>query len=241
MVAENMHFRPSVGMVARRVAAGDAGEPLHMLVHAGAVRKPESWVADKEKLGGGVFVDIGIHYVRALRLLLGEPDTVSAFQPMQLNTRMTGEDGLQVIFRSEIGWQSHFLTTWSAGLGRIPDIVVIGDGGTFHLWPMAGFYDYYPVAPRPLVRMLGYVRPHWLQEKLIRPTMHRERVRFGGADDGYVEQMREFLAAVEQRRPFATPPEDGYRDLEIVNCCYASLERGQPAPIPPQNVDPNRA
>lgn len=233
MVAENMHFRPSLGLVAERIAAGHLGEPLHLLVHAGTVRRDEGWVTEKAKLGGGVFVDIGIHYVRAMRLLLGEPDEVSAFQPMQINTRMDGEDGLQALFSSRYGWQGHFLTTWSAVLGRIPDIVVVGDAGTIHLWPMTGYYDYYPVAPRPLVRLLGYVRPYALQAKLIRPAMQRERVRCGGPDDGYVEQMREFLTAVVENRQPVAAAEEGRRDLEIVVGCYEAMDTGRRVAIPP--------
>lgn len=231
MVAENMHFRPSLGMVARRIAAGDAGEPLHFLGHAGTARQVEGWQAERDKLGGGVFMDIGIHYVRAMRLLMGEPDRVTAFRPMQVNPRMEGEDGLQVVFSSSVGWQSHILTTWSAMPGILPDIVVMGDGGTFHLWPGAGYYDYYPTAPRPLVRMLQYVRPYSLQARLLRPTMQRERVRFPGPDAGYIEQMREFLGAVnEGRLPVATA-EDGRRDLELVLRTYDALETGNAAVI----------
>jgi len=233
MVAENMHFRTSIRLVAERIAAGDAGEPLHLLVHAGSIRRPENWVADKQKLGGGVFMDIGIHYVRALRILLGEPDAVMAFRPMQLNTRMTGEDGLEAVFSSRVGWQSHFLTSWSAVPGMVPDIILAGELGTFHLWPLAGYYDFYPVAPRPLTRLIGYVRPYSLQNLLMKPVLQRERVTFSGPDDGYAGQMREFLSAVLEGRQPVSPARDGRRDLEIVLRCYEAMESGQRVAIPP--------
>ncbi len=117
MVAEDMHFRPSVAFVARRIELGDIGEPLHMVVRCGAVRHPEGWAADREKLGGGVFMDIGVHFVRAIRLLMGEPDSVFATRPMQVNTRMTGEDSLNVLFESRYGWQAHILGDVGASVG----------------------------------------------------------------------------------------------------------------------------
>lgn len=237
MVAENMHFRTSVRLVAERISAGDAGEPLHLLVHAGTVRRPTEWAAEKEKLGGGTFMDIGIHYVRAMRLLMGEPDEVTAFRPMQINTQMTGEDGLQVIYGSRFGWQSHFLTTWSSVLGKLPDIILAGDKGTFHLWPMSGYFDFYPVAPRALMRLLEYVRPYSLQARLMRPELQRIRIRFAGPDDGYAHQMREFLTAVSEGRPPITPPEDGRRDLEIVLKSYQSMEGNTRVAIPPPSSD----
>jgi predicted dehydrogenase len=233
MVAENMHFRTSVRLVTERILLGDAGEPLHLLVHTGTSRRPENWVADREKLGGGVFMDIGVHYVRAMRLLMGEPEEVGAFRPLQVNTRMTGEDGLQVMFKSSVGWQGHFLTTWSAVLGQLPDLILLGDRGTFHLWPLRGYYDFYPVAPRPLTRLLQYVRPYALQRLLMRPGLQRERIRFRGPDDGYAAEMREFLTAVAENRTPATRAEDARRDLEIVLRCYESMESGQSRVIDP--------
>jgi predicted dehydrogenase/flavin reductase (DIM6/NTAB) family NADH-FMN oxidoreductase RutF len=171
MVAENMHFRPTLRAVAERVRAGDAGEPLQMIALTGARRITEGWVAEREKLGGGVFMDIGIHYVRAMRLLMGEPDRVIAFRSMQVNTKMGGEDGLTAHFSSHYGWHSQILTTWAGTIGIAPDIILVGDRGTFHLWPLRGYFDYYPSAPRPLTALLSYVRPYWLQERLMRPEL----------------------------------------------------------------------
>jgi predicted dehydrogenase len=63
--------------------------------------------------------------------------------------------------------------------------------------------------------------------------MQRERVRCGGPDDGYVEQMREFLTAiVEDRQPVAAA-EEGRRDLEIVVGCYEAMDTGRRVAIPP--------
>ncbi len=92
MVAEDMHFRPGVAAAVSRIERGDLGQPLYMLAHAGGMRRPTGWAAQKELMGGGVMMDIGVHYVRGLRLLMGEPDRVMATRAMQLNTKMSGED-----------------------------------------------------------------------------------------------------------------------------------------------------
>ncbi len=228
MVAENMHFRPSVAFAAGRIALGDIGEPLHMVVRCGAVRRPEGWAADREKLGGGVFMDIGVHFVRAVRLLMGEPDSAFASRPMQVNTRMTGEDGLSVLFESRYGWQAHIFATWSHRWGAGPDIVVAGDKGTFHLWPDKRYVEFYPVAPTPLMKLIGYVRPYRLQEWLMRPGLERVRMRIPGPkESGYKAEFREFLAAIAEGREPVTPAEDGRRDLEIVLRAYDSLAAGE--------------
>ncbi|MGO9258024.1 MAG: Gfo/Idh/MocA family protein [Bryobacteraceae bacterium] len=244
MVAENMHYRPTLGAVCRRALAGDLGEPLHMLAQTGAPRHPEGWVADREKLGGGVFMDIGIHYVRAMRLLLGEPGQVAAFRPMQVRTEMSGEDGFSAIFSNPRGWQCQIVTTWAATLGKLPDIILVGSRGTFQLWPRTGYFDYYPIAPRPFAKLIGHVRPYWLRAKLLRPEVQRVRVHVGGPDNGYREEMCAFLNAIAAGKagPESAAMESAHaarRDLEIVLCAYRSMESGRTEEIPPWITDPS--
>jgi predicted dehydrogenase len=135
MVAEDMHFRPSVREAVACISRGEVGEPLYLLVHAGGIRRPQGWAADKIRMGGGVLIDIGVHYIRGLRLLMGEPDRVLASRSMQINTKMLGEDSVHLIFSSRFGWEAAMLLTWSSPRGNLPDMVLAGDEGTLHLWP----------------------------------------------------------------------------------------------------------
>lgn len=225
MVAENMHFRSAIHETVARIDKGDLGEPLYMLVHGGGIMRPTGWKRDKAKMGGGVLMDIGVHYIRAMRLIMGEPDEVFASRAMQINTRLSGEDSVQLVFSNKVGWEAHMLLSWASPRGTLPDIIVAGDEGTVALWPTKRTIEFYPVESKPLTRMLGYVRPHWLQAKLMRPELQRTRIRTGrGVPPAYVAQMQEFLACVAAGRPPATPPEDARRDLEIVLACYESLQ-----------------
>jgi predicted dehydrogenase/flavin reductase (DIM6/NTAB) family NADH-FMN oxidoreductase RutF len=239
MVAEDMHFRPTLALARRLIDAGDIGEPLQMFAQTGGMRRPEGWALQKDRLGGGVFMDLGVHYVRAMRMLMGEPDAATAFPGMQINTKMQGEDSLGVVFRSRFGWTAHLFATWSANLGIVPDIVVLGECGTLHLWPCRAYLDYYPAAPRPMVRILSFVRPYSLQEKLIRPAMQRVRMRLSRQETtGYIDEMREFLSAIAEDREPATTACDARRDLEIILACYQAMETGQEATIPPGSTSP---
>jgi len=173
-----------------------------------------------------------VHYIRAMRLLFGEPDWALALAHMRVNTKITGEDGIQVIFHSRFGWNASLLATWSYNYGALPDIVVFGDRGTFHIWARRRYVDYYPVAPRPITKILGYVRPYWLQSRLMRPARQRVRIPIEGDDmTGYSGEMREFLAAVCEEREPVTTPADARRDVEIVLSAYESLRSGQRAAI----------
>jgi len=233
MVAEDMHFRPAIREAVACIARGDVGEPLYLLVHAGGIRRPQGWAAERDRMGGGVLIDIGVHYVRGLRLLMGEPDRVLASRSMQINTKMLGEDSVQLMFSSRYGWQAHMLLTWSSLRGDLPDIVLAGDQGTLHLWPGKRYLDYYPAAPRVLPQVISYLRPYWLQEKLLRPRMQRLRITLPNRDGtGYLGEMQEFLAAIAQERIPATPPEDARRDLEIILRSYEALAQGGWSEIP---------
>lgn len=146
---------------------------------------------------------------------------------MQVNTKMSGEDSMTALFESRYGWQAHLMATWSALPGSGPDIVVLGEKGTFHLWPRARYVDLYPAAPTLRSRAVSLVRPCRLQDWLTRPGLQRVRLKTGGGDrTGYPVEMREFLAAIlEGRQPVVTP-EDARRDLELVFRAYESARSG---------------
>jgi predicted dehydrogenase len=234
MVAEDMHFRPAIREAFERIVSGDVGEPLYFFGHAAGVRRPRGWAAQAERMGGGVLMDMGVHYVRALRLLLGEPNAVVASKAMQIDTKISGEDSVQVLFSSEAGWEAHMLLSWATLRGHLPDIVIAGEKGTIHLWPGASYIDLYPVDPPLVPRLLSFVRPYWLQEKLMRPRFGRVRISLPEREgSGYLGEIREFVAAVAEERQPTTPPEDGRRDLEIVLRCYDALAQSNKVRIVP--------
>jgi predicted dehydrogenase len=237
MVAEDMHFRPAIRESFRRIVEGDVGEPLYFLAHVAGIRRPRGWASETARMGGGVLIDMGVHYVRALRLLMGEPDTVFASRAMQIDTKTAGEDSVQVIFSSKAGWEAHMLFSWASLRGHLPDIVISGEKGTLHLWPGKSYVDLYPVDPPFVPRMLSLVRPYWLQEKLMRPQFGRIRISLPEKEgSGYPGEFREFLAAVAEEREPASPPEDGRRDLEIVLGCYDALAQGRSVQLEPLRV-----
>jgi predicted dehydrogenase/flavin reductase (DIM6/NTAB) family NADH-FMN oxidoreductase RutF len=226
MVAEDMHFRPAVREAVRQIESGLVGEPVYLLVHVAGMRRPLGWKADPARAGGGVWMDQGVHYVRAVRLLMGEPDRVLATRGMQVHTKGEAEDSLQVLLSSCFGWQAHVFASWIANRGPLPDMVVHGEKGVLHLYPGRPFLDFFPNAPTGLSRALSYVRPYSLQERLRRPWQQRRRISLRDEDlTGYVHEMREFLSAVAEGRPLVTPAADGRRDLEVVLAGYESLER----------------
>jgi predicted dehydrogenase len=232
MVAENFHFRPALREAARAIERGDIVEPLYFKAHAGGMMSPSGWKADAELMGGGVLMDIGVHYIRALRLTMGEPDRVLVTRAQQVNTKMGGDDSVQALFSSRRGWQAHMLLSWSSPRGHSPDVIISGDKGVLQLWPDAAFVELYPAEPQFLTELVSMIRPAWLSEKLMSPALQRVRLPIPDADRlGYLTEIREFVAAVAEGRPPVTPAVDGRRDLEIVLQGYESLRTEAWAPI----------
>jgi predicted dehydrogenase len=204
-----------------------------MKVHAGGILRARGWKADAALMGGGVLMDLGIHYVRALRLIMGEPDQVLATRAMQIDTKMAGEDSAQVLFKSPYGWEAHFLLNWAGPRGHSPDIIVSGDRGVLHLWPGRGYYDYMPAEEPEWMRFVPYIRPRWLAERLERPERLQQRRRIESEDTlGYLTEVREFLAAVGEKRAPVSDPRDGVRDLEVVLRAYESMNSGRWVEVP---------
>jgi len=233
MVAEDMHFRPAVREAVRAIGRGWIGEPLYLLAHIAGAMRPSGWKGNVTEAGGGIWMDNGVHYVRALRLLMGEPGRVFASRAMQVNTKVQGEDSFQVLFDSEAGWQAHMFLSWAASRGPLPDMVVHGEQGVLHLFPRKSYFDFYPNAPTSISKLLSLVRPYWLQEKLRRPGQQRRRVALRDNDlTGYVYEVREFLSAMTEDRQPVSPPEDARRDLEIVLDGYRALDSQQWVTVP---------
>jgi predicted dehydrogenase len=147
---------------------------------------------------------------------------------MQIDTKISGEDSVQLIFSNSVGWEGHLILSWASARGHLPDIVIAGEKGTIHLWPGTSYIDLYPQDPPLIPRLLSMVRPYWLQEKLMRPQFGRVRISLPGKEaSGYQAEVREFLAAVAEDREPASPPEDARRDLEIVLSAYEALAQKQ--------------
>jgi predicted dehydrogenase/flavin reductase (DIM6/NTAB) family NADH-FMN oxidoreductase RutF len=227
MVAENMHFRPSIATAAELLKIGTFGEPLHLNVRGGGMMKLHGWKGDASKMGGGIIIDFGIHYIRMLRILLGEPSRVLASCGMQSNLLMEGEDSAQLLFEGHSGWRAHFFLTWSSHLGNGPDVELYGTKASARFWAFRPYFDILGPDTSALSRLLPMLRPAFLREKIgVIREEGRTRVHLNEGDGGaaYTWEIKEFLAAIAEKRKPVSTFADARRDLEIVEAAYSSLK-----------------
>lgn len=230
MVSDNLHCQPAIIETRRRLENGSLGRPLHLLANSFGLHQPEQgWRMRQGEMGGGLLMDAGVRPIRAMRLLLGEPESVFAVRGPQVNAAMEGEDNVHVIFSGEPGWKAHVLLSWAARRGNLPEYVLLTEKASLHMWMNAGHMDVYPAAPGGMARAVSHVRPYWLKDRLSRPWMERTRVRLTTTDvSGHSQQMKEFLTAIESGSASHESAQQGRRDLEIILQAYRSMEIGSP-------------
>jgi UDP-N-acetyl-2-amino-2-deoxyglucuronate dehydrogenase len=105
MVAENSHYWPEVTRARELIDAGAIGEVLTIRACANSplLREPfyrgeRPWRFDAAQTGGGICIDVAPHWIRPLRLLLGEVDEVVATLDRPV-AEMEGESFVRALLR----------------------------------------------------------------------------------------------------------------------------------------------
>jgi predicted dehydrogenase len=97
MVAENVRFFPVVQQSKAVIDEGTIGQPRLIQIQAERLRPYAGWRTSKEVMGGGVFIDGGIHFVDMMVCFGGFPERVYAVKPPQVLLDMEGEDSIVMV------------------------------------------------------------------------------------------------------------------------------------------------
>ena len=213
MVAENAQYWPEIVQVRDLIHAGAIGDIL--TARAGFVmefddywfKEKKPWRYEKQRTGGGVVIDGGSHWIRPLRMWMGELQEVIGVlgHPLQ---QMEGESLTRALFRFESGKTAIFDammidTTfapdpWWRVTGTRGELTINAglDGAELWLWD----------ADHPDGKMLfasaGYPES------------------FGG-------ELADFAAAVLDRKALAAGPEQALGELRAALAIYRSAESGR--------------
>jgi UDP-N-acetyl-2-amino-2-deoxyglucuronate dehydrogenase len=210
MVAENAQYWPEVLTVRDLIADGAIGD----VITARAVtffpalgdfyggNKP--WRFDAAAAGGGVVIDTGSHWLRPLRVWLGEVDEVVAALGHPYH-EMQGESLCRALLRFESGTVAVFDAMLTTGaIANQPLFTVTGTKGEC------------------TVEGSGWVKLHdgsdWKGTKV------GDR---GGYLLSYEGELRNFAAAVLDGRPLAATAEYALGELRLALAMYRSAETKQ--------------
>ena len=212
MVAEQAQYWPDVIRARELIDAGEIGEvitaracfydPLNI-----DPNDPVPWRFRLHRAGGGISIDGGAHWIRPLRMLLGEIDAAIAITGRHIEA-MEGESFAHALFR----FQSGVTATFDALLHASP------------------------VAPTEDFRITGstgeIVIEHGREGRLLLfNATHPEGTElmqgFPGKVDSYGEELKDFASAVLHGTELAAPPEKALGELRTALAMYRSTQSGR--------------
>jgi len=130
-VAECYRFYPSALKARELIDEGVIGKPFLIHVNSQQFYTPSGWRRDKEKTGGGVLIDRGIHFVNYLRLVGGKIKTVFATFNHETILAMEGEDTATIQVKYENGATGQLIVSWGMRMFTpFPWLAVYGSEGT---------------------------------------------------------------------------------------------------------------
>ncbi|MDA1269958.1 MAG: Gfo/Idh/MocA family oxidoreductase [Chloroflexi bacterium] len=207
MVAENYRFLAPVQETKRLIESGALGQVRLVQLQEEFPFNPGSWRNDRERNGGGVFIDGGIHKASVLAYLAGRPDQLYAAQVPQGTPGLEAEDGIVVTTRSARG-----------AVGIIN-----------HSWSVA------KATERPWVRVAGTLAnvSFELGGSLLKIDYDnsQETRRFDDDHLGILPMVLEFRRSILESSEPAMTGEEGLNDLALVLKAYESAQTGLPVSI----------
>ena len=207
MVAENYRFIPVVQEARRLIDRGALGTLRFIQSQQESAFSVEGWRADAEMMGGGIFIDGGIHAVDLLHYLGGRVEEVHAsFLPKSLHS-LEREDGMVLTARLEGGGTGLINHSWGVSLDSWRLWVsVSGTQGRLYFEPGDPALEF-------------------------ETSTAKNIIDFPGDRRGIGAMVREFAASIREDRSPLTPGEVGVQDLKVVLGAYQSASLGRPVTI----------
>ncbi|MEZ4862191.1 MAG: Gfo/Idh/MocA family oxidoreductase [Caldilineaceae bacterium] len=216
MVAEQAHYWPDVRQVQQLIQAGAIGE---IITARGFFGNPapapgsvagRPWRYDLALAGGGITIDGGAHWLRPLRMWLGEVDEVIAVTGRPL-AEMEGESLARALLRFQTGVVAVFDTLYAGA--------VLGGGEEFRITGTLG----------EIISERGYPGRLLLFDKAHPDGQVLKENLWDGdgrlAAFGY--ELADFAQAVLTSAPLAAPPEYALGELRTALAIYRSAESRQ--------------
>ena len=203
MVAENYRFLPAVQKCKDIIKQGYIGNLRLIQIQAESYRAATNWRTSAEIVGGGSFIDGGIHFVDVLVNLGGFPDRVYAVKPPQVFRNVGGEDGMVLVAHLSDGGVG--LINYSTATASTRENHLINVTGT------KGFLSFTPYG----------------NEMLLDTQDVRRTIRLPEARRGVRSMLREFRDSIAEDREPLMSGKEGLQDLAVVLGAYESADQGR--------------
>jgi 1,5-anhydro-D-fructose reductase (1,5-anhydro-D-mannitol-forming) len=206
-VAHVFRFCESTARLRHRIAAGDIGRPTLARAEFSFFAPPDhprTWLHDRSVAGGGPIADIGVHCIDTLRFIL--QDEVVRVSAIGTTDKRSGDVECVAVLALQFsrGTLANVAVSYRAEYHTA--IEINGDAGS--LVCDKGMAVDFPVTVN-LVRDNRVVDHQAVSNHLA-----------------YAKQVDEFSAAVEGKRKYRVPGEEGWQNQIILDAAYRSMETG---------------
>jgi len=217
-------FTPAAGRLRDAVRSGALGRLLLASVAAKEYRPARyfgesPWRGRKAEAGGGVLMIQAIHMIDLLQWVLGMPRRALGRVATAVHA-VEVEDVAVGLLEFEGGVVATVEATTAAAPEQPPAVEILGDRGTAAVSGSWGYLEFRqrsheaPTAP-PASSAAG----------------HRDAGRTRPSVEPYAEQIKDFVAAVRERRPPLVDGAEARKALVIVDALYRSAELGRWVPV----------
>jgi predicted dehydrogenase len=219
MVAENWRYEEAFVRAAELLQSGAIGRPVVAQWAQYTPMTPASkyYVTDWRRAGefaGGLLLDGGVHYVSALRMLLGEVTNVAAMVK-KASYDLNPVDTLTATLQFASGVQASYLNTFAVGTPFSAALTIVGDDGSLRVergkLELAGPAGALPGGGKGPEGAKG---EHGVQE--IRCAFY----------NGVENELAAFGAAVADGAPHRNSPLEALTDFVVVEAMLASAADG---------------
>ncbi len=199
MVLENFYFDSTVWAAKKEMEK--LGKISLIIVRSTHFNSPGGWRAIKEKMGGGAFIDGGVHFVDTILNLGGDYEQVKAYCNKYFSG-IEGEDTTLALFKFRSGASGVMIYSWSAKHPpRVPAFEIYGENGSIIEDP-SGRINRKPFG-NLIVNVSGEAKVVEVEKR-----------------NPIVEEIRGFVEAVSQNKEVPMQPEIALRDLKAVLTVY---------------------
>ena len=211
-VAQCFRFEESTARFRERVAAGDIGRPILARAEFSypGLGHARNWLYNRSIAGGGPIADVGVHCIDALRYILqDEPRRVTA-----LGRRDEQSGGVEAAAALTLEFQRGTLATVLVSVRahyRTP-LEIVGDAGALRA-------DDALNVERPIKLELWRAG-----QRIAEETVSNQLA--------YARQVDSFAVAVEGRKVFPVPGQEGWQNQIVLDAAYRSLSSGKSEDVP---------
>jgi predicted dehydrogenase len=210
----NHRHHPAIWKAKELFDRGEFGTPVFGRCVYGICGRPgyeKEWRADTSVVSGGQFMEQGIHAVDLFRWFLGDFEKVTGFTSTKYFDISPLEDNGFALLRTstEVIASIHSsLTQWK----NLFIFEIFGVDGYFRVEGLGGGYGNEKL---------------YIAKRDFNAPFTEQAIEYRGDDRSWLEEWKEFMTAIKEKREPIGNGIDGLETLKIVNAVYQSSQSGQ--------------